>query len=37
VWPPFKPEYRCLVPATSFCEYTDSQPKIPHWFALDHS
>jgi len=20
---------------TSFCEYTDSQPKIPHWFALD--
>jgi len=29
-----KPEFRCLVPATSFCEYTDSQPKIPHWFAL---
>jgi hypothetical protein len=19
----------------AFCEYTDSQPKIPHWFALD--
>ena len=29
-----KPEWRCLVPATSFCEYTDSQPKVPHWFAL---
>jgi putative SOS response-associated peptidase YedK len=32
-----KPEWRCLVPATSFCEYTDSQPKVPHWFALDVS
>jgi putative SOS response-associated peptidase YedK len=30
-----KPEFRCLVPATSFCEYTGSQPKIPHWFALN--
>jgi putative SOS response-associated peptidase YedK len=30
-----KPEFRCLVPATSFCEYTDSQPKEPNWFALD--
>jgi putative SOS response-associated peptidase YedK len=29
-----KPEWRCLVPATSLCEYTDSQPKVPHWFAL---
>ena len=29
-----KPEWRCLVPVTSFCEYTDSQPKVPHWFAL---
>lgn len=29
-----KPEFRCLVPATSFCEYTDSQPKVAHWFAL---
>jgi putative SOS response-associated peptidase YedK len=29
-----KPEWRCLVMATSFCEYTDSQPKLPHWFAL---
>ena len=25
------------MPATSFCEYTDSQPKVPHWFALDES
>jgi putative SOS response-associated peptidase YedK len=32
-----KPQWRCLVPATSFCEYTDSQPKVPHWFALDPS
>ena len=30
-----KPEWRCLVPATAFCEYTDSQPKVPHWFALN--
>ena len=29
-----KPEFRCFVPVTSFCEYTDSQPKVPHWFAL---
>jgi putative SOS response-associated peptidase YedK len=29
-----KPGFRCLVPATSFCEYTDSQPKVPHRFAL---
>jgi putative SOS response-associated peptidase YedK len=28
------PAYRCLVPATSFCEYTDSRPKVPNWFAL---
>jgi putative SOS response-associated peptidase YedK len=32
-----KADFRCLVPATSFCEYTDSQPKVPHWFALDES
>jgi putative SOS response-associated peptidase YedK len=25
------------VPATSFCEYTDTTPKVPHWFALDQS
>lgn len=29
-----KPEYRCFVPATSFCEWTDTQPKVTHWFAL---
>jgi putative SOS response-associated peptidase YedK len=32
-----KPEFRCLIPATSFCEWTDSRPKIPHWFALDET
>ena len=30
-----KPEYRCLVPATSFCEWTDKRPKVTHWFALN--
>jgi putative SOS response-associated peptidase YedK len=29
-----KPEWRCLVPATSFCEYTDSLPKVATWFVL---
>ena len=29
-----KPENRCLVPATSFCEYTNKTPKVPTWFAL---
>ncbi len=28
---------RCLVPATSFCEWTDSRPKVTHWFALDET
>ena len=32
-----KPGFRCLVPATSFCEWTDSRPKVPTWFALDES
>jgi putative SOS response-associated peptidase YedK len=32
-----KAEWRCLVPATSFCEWTDSRPKVTHWFALDES
>jgi putative SOS response-associated peptidase YedK len=32
-----KAEFRCLVPASSFCEYTDSRPKVPHWFALDET
>jgi putative SOS response-associated peptidase YedK len=26
--------FRCLVPATSFVEYTDATPKVAHWFAL---
>jgi putative SOS response-associated peptidase YedK len=25
---------RCLMPVSSFCEYTDATPKVPHWFAL---
>jgi putative SOS response-associated peptidase YedK len=30
------PANRCLVPATSFCEYEDTKPrKTPVWFALD--
>lgn len=29
-----KPEFRCLIPATSFCEWTDSRPKAQHWFTL---
>lgn len=30
-----KPPSRCLVPATSFCEYEDTKPrKSPTWFAL---
>jgi putative SOS response-associated peptidase YedK len=34
-WKPWlKPEQRCLVPVTSFCEWTDSLPKTPVWFAL---
>jgi putative SOS response-associated peptidase YedK len=28
------PEHRCLAPVTSFVEYTDTSPKIAHWFAL---
>ena len=35
-WQPWlEPRWRCLVPANSFCEWTDARPKIPHWFALD--
>jgi putative SOS response-associated peptidase YedK len=34
-WQPWlDPRWRCLVPANSFCEWTDTRPKIPHWFAL---
>ena len=29
-----KPENRCLVPATSFCEYAPGKHAVPHWFAL---
>ena len=33
-----KPENRCVVPFTSFCEYADTKPrKTPTWFALDAS
>lgn len=32
-----KPERRCLVPATSFCEYDARIAKQPTWFALDPS
>jgi putative SOS response-associated peptidase YedK len=33
-----KAEFRCLVPATSFCEYEDTKPrKTPTWFALAES
>jgi putative SOS response-associated peptidase YedK len=28
------PRWRCLVPATAFCEWTETSPKVPHWFAL---
>ena len=35
-WQPWlDPRWRCLVPATSFCEWTDTTPKVTHWFALD--
>jgi putative SOS response-associated peptidase YedK len=31
-----KPQYRCLVPLTSFSEYADAMPrKTPIWFALN--
>lgn len=29
-----KPEFRCLVPATALCEWTDTRPKVQHWFSL---
>lgn len=29
-----EPQNRCLVPATSFAEWTDTKPKTTHWFAL---
>jgi len=34
-WRPWlEPRWRCLVPANAFCEWTDTSPKVPHWFAL---
>ena len=33
-----KPENRCVVPFTSFCEYADTKPrKTPTWFAFDET
>ncbi|MDE8344864.1 MAG: SOS response-associated peptidase [Acidocella sp.] len=33
-----RPENRCLVPVTSFCEWEDTKPKkTPVWFALNES
>lgn len=33
-----KPQNRCVVPFTSFCEYADTKPrKTPTWFALDET
>ena len=38
-WKPYlRPEFRCLVPVTSFCEYDHRSGKaVPTWFALDES
>jgi putative SOS response-associated peptidase YedK len=37
-WKPWlQAGHRCLVPVNSFCEWTDSSPKVTHWFALDES
>jgi putative SOS response-associated peptidase YedK len=31
-----RPQSRCVVPFTSFCEYADTKPnKTPTWFAFD--
>jgi putative SOS response-associated peptidase YedK len=35
-WRPWL-DNRCLVPATAFSEYTDSLPKVCHWFARDEA
>lgn len=32
-----QPAFRCLVPATAFCEYAAGKPAVPHWFALDET
>jgi len=37
-WKPWlMASHRCLVPVTSFCEWTDTKPKVTHWFALGKS
>ena len=28
------PEFRCLGPVPAFCEWSDSRPKVQHWFEL---
>jgi putative SOS response-associated peptidase YedK len=33
--PSLKNDFRCLVPASAFSEYTDSLPKVCTWFARD--
>ena len=35
-WRPWL-DHRCLIPATAFSEYTDSLPKVCHWFARDEA
>jgi putative SOS response-associated peptidase YedK len=32
-----EPRFRCLVPVSSFCEWSDTAPKTTHWFARDES
>ena len=38
-WKPYlRPEFRCLVPVTSFCEYDwRTGNSVPTWFAIDES
>jgi putative SOS response-associated peptidase YedK len=38
-WKPYlRPEFRCLVPVSSFCEYDHRSGKaVPTWFALDET
>jgi putative SOS response-associated peptidase YedK len=35
--PSLKTEFRCLMPASAFSEYTDSLPKVCTWFARDEA
>jgi putative SOS response-associated peptidase YedK len=32
-----KAQWRCLIPATSICEWMHSRPKVTQWFTLDES